>query len=143
MKPQQKIDELYETCLLLFEELGVKLAELKIHSIGGKLQEKKEVGELLRPLLHVVSNTTTQRADDILSERRYEQVVEARFIFCKMAKDKIGATFVDIGNFLGGRHHATIINATKEANNLIATDDEFRKKYFYCETAWLTYLEQN
>lgn len=65
----------------------------------------------------------------IVSKDRHRDIVEARQIMAKHLRDSLW-TYKDIGEFLGGRDHATAIYSYKQAEHLIQYDSHFRARYY-------------
>lgn len=72
--------------------------------------------------------------EGMLSPCRKQEFALARHAFNKIARERTSQSFVDIGKFLGGRDHATIVNSSKRAADLIDSWPWFRDKYNLCET---------
>jgi len=142
-KDQRKVDELYETVRVLFDELGVKLEQLRIHAaafgmpmVSREEREKNLTTWIPNPteILKIVCDTLTQRVDDVISKARYAELVTARTIAAKLIRDHWAViTLQEIGNVLGGRDHATVIHMQRDGENRINTDEDFRKKFDRCE----------
>lgn len=60
---------------------------------------------------------------------RKNEYVEARCVFCYIAKTKLGFTYTGIGNYLN-KDHTSIIHMNKRANDLLETDDKFYNLYY-------------
>ena len=65
---------------------------------------------------------------NLRSKGRYRQLVDLRVIFTQMART-MNYTFYDIGQYLGGRHHTTILNYAVLFKDLMETSDTFRQLY--------------
>ena len=72
--------------------------------------------------------------EDMTSPCRKQEFALARHAFNKIARERTSQSFVEIGKFLGGRDHATIVNSAKRASDLIESWSWFRDKYKLCET---------
>ncbi len=69
---------------------------------------------LVRPL-HAIAIEVCEKyeltLDQLQCHRRHRFLVLARQEFCYRAKNEARASFPQIGHFLGGRHHTTIMHA--------------------------------
>jgi|TARA_R100000278_G_C5473180_1_gene165268 hypothetical protein len=54
--------------------------------------------------------------------------LEARGIFCKIAKEQANVTLIKIGEFIN-KNHATVIHAIKTTNNYLEFEEDLRLKY--------------
>ena len=72
----------------------------------------------LKSLLAYVVAKSGVSENDIISIRRDRSICKARFEFCWLAKNYTTKSFPEIGRFLGGRDHTTIIHSVRrhEAN---------------------------
>ena len=71
--------------------------------------------------------------EDIIGTCRKQQYTMPRHAFCKLTRERTSETFSSIGQFLSGRDHATVVNSSKKARDLIETYPWFRDKYKLCE----------
>ncbi|MGN6438520.1 MAG: helix-turn-helix domain-containing protein [Agriterribacter sp.] len=60
----------------------------------------------------------------IMGKARYKEIVSARQLFCYLAKRYTGLTLVEIGKYLGGRDHTTVIHSLQRMNELIDSNDD-------------------
>lgn len=54
---------------------------------------------------------------DIKDKSRLREIADARFLFCRYAKDELSMGFKDIGSMIN-RHHASVIHAVKESKKV-------------------------
>lgn len=78
----------------------------------------------LSNVLEAVVEVTGIYPDAILGLRRNKEIAMARHLFCYVARLHTNASQFAIGEFLGGRHHSTVIHSLKSANDMIDTDYE-------------------
>lgn len=64
---------------------------------------------------------------DMKSSSRQRQLVLARGLFIYLARTALGASFTDIGRYLGGRDHSTISHSFKNATTKILNDAQSRR----------------
>jgi chromosomal replication initiator protein len=88
--------------------------------------------EKLEKLLEIVAlrfNTTT---DLIKGHRRFRELVAARQVFCYVARYEIQCSLLEIGAFLSGRDHSTILYSVNNAvPSLIFNDKGIETKIKY------------
>tara|TARA_R110001632_G_scaffold50941_1_gene126881 strand:- start:14789 stop:15391 length:603 start_codon:yes stop_codon:yes gene_type:complete len=102
------------------EQLGVHQSKRKV---------KKE-GLTYEKLLRFISTFYGVSEKNILSKVRKRDFVICRQVFGRIALDNIPNTNLkNIGSFLGGRDHSTIIHGNTNVNNLNETDKRFNKEY--------------
>lgn len=97
-------------------------------------------------LLHIVSehfrvNRYDVKKNDKTKGSRNRKLIYARAMFCKLAvKDYKAFNLKEVGAFLGGRDHSTIINAIKVFNNLFDTEPIIKKGYYSIRQNFDNYL---
>lgn len=67
--------------------------------------------------------------EEMTSKTRLQIVAFARHAYCSMLRKFTRLTLREIGELLGDRNHATVLNSVKVAENLIEYDDQFRQSY--------------
>ena len=65
--------------------------------------------------------------DELISQSRKRQIVQARQIAMYMSRNMINCSLNTIGSELGGRDHATVMHACNTVADLIATDKQFKQ----------------
>ena len=80
-------------------------------------------------ILDIVCRHFGVQKEEIASASRKRHRVLPRHIVCKLLKDYTRLSLKDIGWFMGGRDHSTIIHSIRAIENLIFTDKEFEKEY--------------
>lgn len=65
--------------------------------------------------------------EDLVSQSRKRQIVQARQIAMYMSRNMINCSLNTIGSELGGRDHATVMHACNQVADLIATDKQFKQ----------------
>lgn len=119
----------------LYSTLGVDsvVGWQKIGSMKGRIKFGK--------LLKILSSFYSQPIDKIISTSRKRELVIPRQMFCYIAKFNMpNVTLKEIGKFLGGRDHSTVIHGIRTAEDLIETDKQFRKEYEKLESYILSKL---
>jgi chromosomal replication initiator protein len=66
---------------------------------------------------------------EIVSTSRKRNFVLPRHVVCHLVKKYTLLALKDIGWFMGGRDHSTIIHSIRAIDNLIATDKAFEREY--------------
>lgn len=93
---------------------------------------EQNINEDLFEILSKVSTSTMISIEKMRSKRRNRPIVEARQIFCKIAKEETYYTLDEIGSIIN-KDHATVIHSCRTAKNLIKTNKEYKKKYDDCK----------
>lgn len=78
----------------------------------------------IQRIFELVSRATNISEERMKGKCRESKYVKARQVFCWLAAKYTKSTFVDIGKFLGGKHHTTIMYHVKEVNDKISIFDE-------------------
>jgi chromosomal replication initiation ATPase DnaA len=60
----------------------------------------------------------------VIGKSRMKEIAMARHLFCYMARLHTNASQFAIGEFLGGRHHSTVIHSIRTANDMLDTNYE-------------------
>ena len=67
---------------------------------------------------------------DIKGLRRMRNLINPRFTVCILAYKRFTSMgLAEIGSFLGGRDHTTILNSINKGHIYLATEDEFRYRH--------------
>ena len=90
------------------------------------------VGEESKPVsIEAVQKTVCDyfgiTRDELVSQSRKRQIVQARQIAMYMSRNMISCSLNTIGAELGGRDHATVMHACNTVADLIATDKQFKQ----------------
>ncbi len=142
-KQIKKMDELYESCVLLVDELGGKVAQLqRLMRETGRRPEGQAHPEVESPqfpspqnVVKSICDTLSQRVDEVVSDRRYQPLVEARTIATGVLKELFANTITlrEIGKVLGGRDHSTVNKMLGDYNFNYFEDVEFQAKVNKCK----------
>lgn len=79
-------------------------------------------------ILNIVSETCGVTADQVISEIRDREVVDARKIFSAIMKKKKKYALIKIGKIIGDRDHTTIRHQVIEYDSLYKLEDAFKYK---------------
>jgi chromosomal replication initiator protein len=79
-------------------------------------------------ILQTVSDYFHIEGDNILSNTRKREIVQARQIAMYFSKQLTKTSLKSIGTQLGNRDHATVLHACRTVNNLIETDRRFKSQ---------------
>ncbi len=82
-----------------------------------------------RYLLDVVSKHFGVSKEEIIGTSRVRYKVMPRHALCKILREYTPLNLKEIGKFLGGRDHSTIIHAISATNDSLDTDKVFKRKY--------------
>ena len=87
----------------------------------------RDITEITEELiLNAVSDITKVKKEDILGNRRFVEVVDARRIYIYNVKKHLNKTLVYIGKSLGHRDHTTICFSIKRYEDLYKNESRFR-----------------
>lgn len=84
-------------------------------------------------VLHAVASALYLLPEDIKSKSRERSLTDARFISAHLICSYCDLTLVQIGAFLGGRDHTTIINAKNQVEILKGNNVVFLAKLLTAE----------
>ena len=63
-----------------------------------------------RDIIHAIAAKHGATTTDVLGDRRWRHIVDARKEIAKTLRDEHGWSYKAIGRALGGRHHTTVMN---------------------------------
>lgn len=78
-------------------------------------------------ILHYVCKFYLVEVADVLGNKRTELIKNARHTVVFITKKLLNISLTKIGQLLGGKDHATMINSIKRINNYIFTKDVYGK----------------
>ena len=93
--------------------------------------EHNIVGDLF-VILSNVSQCCMVTLEQLRSKTRKREIVEARQIYCKLAKKRTKYTLEQIGSAIN-KDHATVLHSVRTCNNLIETNINFKNKFNDCK----------
>ena len=105
------------------QPIDINLARKVVSNIV-HVEEKEQTVKSIRDL---VCNTLNITAENLNSNSRKREVVQARQIAMYFAKKYTKDSLTNIGNVIGKRNHATVLHACKTVQDLIETDKSFRR----------------
>lgn len=118
MNPIEKIPGLKQ----LLDETEIKIEML----IGKPVKVYYNIRVInIRPgeLLDIICEVCDVEIVDVLSPKRYAELVKARQIFSWFAYNEMKVQQKRIAEILGNRDHTTIVNALQQAKDFIDTND--------------------
>lgn len=77
-------------------------------------------------ILDVVSKECQVTIESILEKTRKQEVVQARHIFCAIARKYMKLSLKNIGQTIGGRDHTTIIHAIRTFEERIVIEEHYQ-----------------
>lgn len=86
-------------------------------------------GEIARGILKQISEALNIPADAITGKKQTRDICEARQLAMFYTMRKSTWSLTRIGNFFGGRDHATVIHAKRCVNNLREGNNTMSEKY--------------
>ncbi len=102
--------------------INIDLAKKVIGNIVSASQKKYTVQDIR----DIVCDYYGVSLDNLLSESRKREIVQARQVAMYFAKLKTKDSLTTIGLTIGKRNHATVLHACKTVQDLIDTDKSFR-----------------
>src|SRR5574344_908297 len=78
-------------------------------------------------IINYVSNYYNINQESVRSESRKKEIVTVRHISMYLCKKHTKHSLQEIGQFMGGKNHATVIHAQKKVNDMKETDKDFKK----------------
>ncbi|MFU8826155.1 MAG: chromosomal replication initiator protein DnaA [Brevefilum sp.] len=114
--------------VLAYSDLsGIPLTlELAVHALADFLPQ----GADLKPedVLTAVSAAFGISNERLLGRERTREVALPRQVAMYLLREEGGVSLPQIGEFVGGRDHTTVIYACEKVNDLMETDDRFRRQ---------------
>lgn len=104
------------------KSINIDLAKKVIGNIVASSQKNYTVAEIR----DIVCDFYGVSLDNLLSETRKREIVQARQVAMYFAKLKTKDSLSTIGTTIGKRNHATVLHACKTVQDLIDTDKSFR-----------------
>ena len=78
-------------------------------------------------ILHLVAEQFALRPRELAGKRRHREVVHARGLALLLGRELTGHSLKALGAMVGGRDHATVINAIRTTEERLAADAELRE----------------
>ncbi len=88
----------------------------------------------VRQIVKIVSEYSGISVDDILSDRHNHPIVKARHVACYLARHFTLLSTTQIGRYLGGRDHSTIIHGIRKTGKRMERDPYIIELVRNCET---------
>jgi chromosomal replication initiation ATPase DnaA len=82
---------------------------------------------MISRIQQVVCRHFNVRHNELLSERRYANLVQARQVAYYLAKELTSLSFPAIGRRFGGRDHTTVLSGVRKISRMISADPGFAK----------------
>lgn len=105
---------------------GIKIAGLDKEKYPFLNYEKHNYNR--NEIIDIVCKECELTFDDLTSNSRKREIVDARKILSAALKIKLNPTLVSIGELLGGRDHTTIRNLLLKFKDHCGNDDTFRTR---------------
>lgn len=77
----------------------------------------------IEKITEIVAKTSNTSIEQIIGKSRKREFVQPRFVAMKLAKEYTKDSLVDIGQYLGGRDHSSVIHAIQTINDYISTKE--------------------
>ena len=78
----------------------------------------------LSNVMEAVVEVTGVPPYQVIGKSRMKEIAMARHLFCYLARLHTNASQFAIGEFLGGRHHSTVIHSIGTSNDMLDTNYE-------------------
>jgi chromosomal replication initiation ATPase DnaA len=113
----------------------IKKLNLEIDMLRGKIIAPMVIPKFdleLVEVLDIVSGITGVFQDDIISHKRYREMVTARALFCYICRVKMNKSLNYIGRYIN-RHHSSVINLVNNYDNYLNLG--YKAETFYLNAA--------
>ena len=128
---KDNVRELESTVIRLLARSSLTKTDINLDLAKNVIIERKGrslATELtIQEIVKRVSNFTKVPEEKIVGKRRERKIAEARQLSAYLCRDILGSTLVNIGMFLGGRDHTTIMYAYKNIEKRIEKEPRIRK----------------
>ena len=128
---KENVRELESTVIRLLARSSLTKTDINLDLAKNVIIERKGrslATELtIQEIVKRVSNFTKVPEDKIVGKGRERKIAEARQLSAYLCRDILGSTLVNIGMFLGGRDHTTIMYAYKNIEKRIEKEPRIRK----------------
>ncbi|MCR5282069.1 MAG: chromosomal replication initiator protein DnaA [Lachnospiraceae bacterium] len=108
----------------LHPETGITLesAMIDLRDIIKPTQQKPISPEII---LNVITEHFNVSRDDIASTKRNSEIVLPRQVFMYLCREYLSKTYDEIGKYVGGRDHATVMHGITKLENMMKESTEF------------------
>ena len=128
---KENVRELESTVIRLLARSSLTKMDINLDLAKNVIIERKGrslATELtIQEIVKRVSNFTKVPEEKIVGKGRERKIAEARQLSAYLCRDILGSTLVNIGMFLGGRDHTTIMYAYKNIEKRIEKEPRIRK----------------
>ena len=128
---KDNVRELESTVIRLLARSSLAKTDINLDLAKNVIIERKGrslATELtIQEVVKRVSNFTKVPEEKIVGKGRERKIAEARQLSAYLCRDILGSTLVNIGMFLGGRDHTTIMYAYKNIEKRIEKEPRIRK----------------
>ena len=128
---KDNVRELESTVIRLLARSSLTKTDINLDLAKNVIIERKGrslATELtIQEIVKRVSSFTKVPEDKIVGKGRERKIAEARQLSAYLCRDILGSTLVNIGMFLGGRDHTTIMYAYKNIEKRIEKEPRIRK----------------
>ena len=90
------------------------------------MKEERPTSVTIDKILNEVSRTFDISLDDLKSQKRDAEIVNARQIAMYVTREVTGITYESIGEKLGGKDHATVTHSIKKIKKQLENDIRLR-----------------
>jgi len=104
----------------------VGLHQGKKEKVKNRADKQKSIPDIAMRSVCVSFGVTKE---ELTSRDRHQNIALARHAYCSMVRKFTRLTLREIGDLLGGRDHATILNGINVAEGLLSYDEQFQQVY--------------
>jgi len=99
------------------------------HNLGATMQMSNGEPVEFDRIIQIVSMYYNESKEDIRGSKRHRNLVDARHMFCYLAKHNTATTLKEIGAYIGGKDHSTVIHAIDKITDLLQTYKPMQRDY--------------
>ena len=99
------------------------------HNLGTTMQMSNGEPLYFERIMEIVSMYYNEPKEDIRGTKRPRNLVDARHMFCYLAKQNTSATLKEIGAYIGGKDHSTVLHAIDKITDLLQSDKLMQRDY--------------
>lgn len=118
------LKKLYALCMLTSEEPSLEMAK---EAVKEMLDTDRSIEKTMDNIISGVAETFGVSDDDMLSEKRDKDILNARQLAMYVIRENTGMPLADIGKKFGGKKHTTVKHAIDVVKQKTAEDKGYSK----------------
>jgi chromosomal replication initiation ATPase DnaA len=99
------------------------------HSLGATMQMSNGEPLYFERIMEIVSIYYNETKEDIRGTKRPRNLVDARHMFCYLSKQNTSSTLKEIGAYIGGKDHSTVLHAIDKITDLLQNNKLMQRDY--------------